>query len=967
MDFTGTRYDVCKVFIKDQRDRMNVDWNSLIYGLGDSIDDLKAFLNNKKREGWPEFRIEDSSDPDNNGKVGEPGVEVNEWKDLVMFMKNAEENTARILYLQGQATIQGTEQGHNSAVYCPQSVHSAWQCYLKRLRSVGFHQESINAITASTLKILKQLSVDTIVNEARKGLVVGNVQSGKTANMAALMAMAADWGFNMFIVLSGTIEALRKQTEERLYQDLNDDDSVFNWRSLRYLKKRMPIGERPQDLHFQDDSHERYFTVSLKNGTRLRNLINWLQSDPNSQGQMKIIIIDDEADQASINTANVVANEKPKTINRLIKYMVNCKTTTGGEPGGKYRAMNYIGYTATPYANVLNEAGPQTLYPKDFISTLAVSREYFGPQQIFGYNAGDSCRFDGLNIIREVISQDTDDIKSIHNGNSTSIPQSLQDAICWFLCGVACVRSWNIIKPISLLVHTSQKIDHHQRIADSISSWINNTCENDIVCLCKNLWMKEGAAFSKSLFREQYPNYAQDDENVKDYPSFETILPELSILIADNRLSFIKLGDENERIYHKHIHLCVDNCAKKSANDDDYVRLAYPSKEQLDSLDYAPAFIVVGGATLSRGLTIEGLISTYFLRSVGQADTLMQMGRWFGYRRGYELLPRLWMTTKTRKQFEFLAELDQELRDEIHNMEIKGLAPVEYGVRVKNSPKVSFIRVTAANKGQLAQPVTWEFGGSMKQTFMFDNDERILKSNINLTKHFLTQLGKPEPQKPINTHASHTVVWKNVPFVENIKDFLSVFIFQERLGVFNDIVPLLEWIKNATKQGSIENWSVILAGTNNTNRAFWDASPEVKVRKVYRSQKTIDKIDGILNIGTLRTATDSLADIDLENVTAELKEKIKNAQSKDVNDIRYFAKVDKVPQLIIYIIDKNSEAQKGSKTREDLRAVEDVVGICINLPGEDRTNNVGTVAIDVKKYFDSAFDGDDDIKDDDNN
>lgn len=89
----------------------------------------------------------------------------------------------------------------------------------------------------------------------------------------------------------------------------------------------------------------------------------------------------------------------------------------------------------------------------------------------------------------------------------------------------------------------------------------------------------------------------------------------------------------------------------------------------------APAFIVIGGATLSRGLTIEGLISTFFLRSVGQADTLMQMGRWFGYRKKYELLPRLWITDKTRQQFAFLATLDQELRDEIQYMDLTGRSP----------------------------------------------------------------------------------------------------------------------------------------------------------------------------------------------------------------------------------------------------------------------------------------------------
>lgn len=963
MDITDIKYDICKLWIKNQRERLGKDWDTILNANKNNIEGLQSFLKDKvEEEGWPEFIIENNAETGNN--VSESGLEQNEWRDLVLFMKNAEESTARILYLQGQATIVGNEKGQNSGVYCPDNKETAWQCYLERLRSSGFNQESIDAISHSTLKVLRQLNADTTHTGARKGLVIGNVQSGKTANMAALMALAADWGFNMFIVLSGTIEALRRQTQERLYDDLNNKGCNLIWRSLEHLKRKMPRGDRAQDLVFSQGSPQRFFTVSLKNGGRLKDLIHWLQADQNSQQQMKILVIDDEADQAGINTADVTTDEK-KTINRLITNLVNEKTDSG-KTCHHYQAMNYIGYTATPYANVLNEAGPESLYPKDFITTLAVSKEYFGPQQIFGYYAGDSCDFDGLNIIRMINSNDTDDIKCIHSGNSINIPNTLRDAICWFLCGVACMRKWGYKKPISMLVHTSQKIDHHSYIANAISSWITQTPEDNIVSLCKTLWEKESKAFTKKLFHEQYPIYGRDDNNIIDYLPFSEILQELKQLISNERLSHIQLGEDNERQYHKHIHLCIDNCAPKNATDDDYVRLAYPNKEQLKALDFAPAFIIVGGATLSRGLTIEGLISTYFMRSVSQADTLMQMGRWFGYRKGYELIPRLWMTQKTWNQFKFLAELDQELRDEIHTMEVKGLSPMEYGPRVKNSSKVSFIKITANNKKQSAETAAWDFGGSMKQTYMFDNDSKKLKSNLNLTQHFLKQLGSPIPLKQCNEHAYHTIVWRNVPFEELIKNFLCSFVFQERLGVFNDIVPLFEWIEKATKDSLIDNWSVILAGTNNTNREEIEISPGIKVRKVVRSQKSIGKIDGILNIGTLRTATDSLADIDLENASAELKDRVRNAASKDVNDIRLSAGMEKIPQLLIYIVDKNSKARSGSESREDLNAVEDIVGICINIPGEDRTNNVGSVAINVKKYFDSAFDGDGDFKDNDN-
>ena len=165
---------------------------------------------------------------------------------------------------------------------------------------------------------------------------------------------------------------------------------------------------------------------------------------------------------------------------------------------------------------------------------------------------------------------------------------------------------------------------------------------------------------------------------IPDYPEYDEIAAQVRIILGDG-ISHIQLGDDGDLTYHKGIHLCIDNCVNNGISDGMHVRLAYPESGKMPSP--APAFIVVGGATLSRGLTLEGLMSTFFIRSVGQADTLMQMGRWFGYRKNYELLPRIWMTEKTKEQFEFLSALDQELRDEIQYMDINGRSPADYGSR----------------------------------------------------------------------------------------------------------------------------------------------------------------------------------------------------------------------------------------------------------------------------------------------
>ena len=734
--------------------------------------------------------------------------------------------------------------------------------------------------------------------------------------------------------------------------DLNCQGNL-NWNGLEHLSKKPMLGQRTQDLHFDKTSKQRYFTVCLKNPGRLRGLIQWLQSDGNKQKQMKILVIDDEADQAGINTANVNSSTI-RTINRLIRDLVNGKNEKSQEISNKYKAMNYIGYTATPYANILNEAGEDSLYPRNFISTLSVSKEYFGPQQIFGLEGGDY-DYDGLDIVRIIDEDDLQAIKEIHEEGSPYVPLALQDAICWFLCGVACMRIWGYGKPISMLIHTSQKTDHHQNIAEAVRDWIVSKDVDEMIRRCEKVWNTETSQFTFEKFREQYPQYDRKDEEINRYPSFEDIRKEITILLSKEPTN-IPLDEDDEFAYHEGIHMCIDNCKNNGITDDGmYVRLAYPTADNMPTP--APAFIVVGGATLSRGLTIEGLISTFFLRSVSQADTLMQMGRWFGYRKGYELLPRLWITSKTNDQFKFLAALDQELRDEIHEMDTLGKSPANYGPRVKNTPKASFIRITAKNRMQSAQATDMDFSGSFNQTYLFDNDVAVLKHNIVETEKFIASLGQPEERKECNQHAENSFIWRNVEF-SLVKKYLEEYKFNSRLGVFNDIASVIAWIEKISAEGKLENWNIILAGKG--SGSVWN-SPVGPVKKVSRTRKKLkNESDTVINIGVLRDPKDIIADIDLEGQPQEIVSKVKDFKSKYAKEIRSLAGLDSTPQLIVYVIDKDSKAVKGSDTREDLNSVEDIVGICMNIPGGKRgTDYTATVSIHMQN---NPFDDEGDLE-----
>ena len=282
---------------------------------------------------------------------------------------------------------------------------SSWKIYENKLKAQKWTDESINTIKESSKEVLSYLNDDRESYGTTKGLVLGNVQSGKTANMAGVISMAADQGYNFFIVLTGTIENLRKQTSDRLFNDLNGSGNL-NWQTIENPSLRASNAEKSiSNFNLAEGDRHRYLSVCLKNKTRLTNLVQWLYSDANKARQLKVLVIDDEADQASVNTNNVAENEEATAINRLIKKLVN---------NDSVKAMNYIAYTATPYANILNESSEESLYPKDFIVVLPQSPDYIGPTEMFGTSEPE--QYPKIDITREISSNDVEIIRKIQSG-----------------------------------------------------------------------------------------------------------------------------------------------------------------------------------------------------------------------------------------------------------------------------------------------------------------------------------------------------------------------------------------------------------------------------------------------------------------------------------------------------------------------------------------------------------------------
>lgn len=1011
-NYTENKYQKPKDWIQSARAN-KFSWDDIENGKVINCLDITSFLNNMKM-----IAFWDTS------------LTTSDWEGLVKHMKEEEDRDKQRRNASTAAVIQNRNTQVNDAKI-PTDRLSSWQMYKKRLLKKNYPKAVVDELEESVFNTLKSLSSDTTKIGSIKGMVVGSVQSGKTGHMAGLMAMAADNGWNMFIVLSGLLENLRKQTDCRLKGDL--EQGINHWELI--AGPGTPLcNVRPGELKLGQYDNMRYFTVCLKNHTRLEQLISYLQSNKDKQEQMKILVIEDEADQAGVNACdaddlrliaklvgklNIVAsNANPAatllqdlvectddnqglvystnlasimplkngvdptrfahdlytllmghtspgirgtlckslddrlntnksvaddfkalasfrtSINELLVKLVAGQDANGGIPKHNdgtavlYRAMNYIAYTATPYANLLNE-GPSdySLFPRDFICSLQPSNEYFGPQQIFGYNTGNSASFPGLSIVRQISDAEVDHVQALGTDSTLGIPSRMQQAFRWFFCCAACWRYWGNTEPISMLVHTSANTTHHENVATAIENWFSGLNRTAFINDCKMLWDIEKSVFTQNAFASQYPNYG-NLSNVKNYPKFADIEPYFDELypLFNSTLNRLTFDNQGEPICcMQGVNFCIDNSYNQS-------RIKYP--DPAAHVTPAPAFIVVGGQTLSRGLTFEGLVCSYFARNVRQCDTLMQMGRWFGYRRGYELLPRIWLSDITKDNFEALAEIDQDLRVEIKDMAAAGSLPSEVGVRIKNCPKLMML--TAKNKMQNAEVVDMDFTGTKSQTVVFDNDKTILQSNLKLTKEFLSNLGNTAK---IDSPISTSLVWQGIKN-QYVCDFLKKFTTCKRSRAFNLKNLLIDWITKITANGQISDWNVVLGGKGKVNQltdpnafAFPENSPRFAVGKIDRSW-ICDQGTSIVSIGTLVSPNDLLADVDLSTLSSSLATKIKNASSGH-KKLRADAGLTNVPQLLIYVVDKESSKNQGVPNAWD--AVEDIVGIQVYIPGSSNT------------------------------
>lgn len=628
-----------------------------------------------------------------------------------------------------------------------------------------------------------------------KGLVIGYIQSGKTANFSALIAKAADAGYKVVIVLSGLHNTLRQQTQRRLERDLGADigsgvgspepGRQWVWMTGSEMWGDFNPGSVDGALL---QGNEQVILVVKKNKSRLLRLIDWM--DGRVPGNVPVLVVDDEADQASINTGDnrVTIREatdldlqdfegqdpdpdelSPSAINLAVRRLL-----------GLFERCSYVAYTATPFANALidplalDTVGGVDLFPSDFILSLPPppGEHYVGSTRLFGRDLlpsdSEDTDLDGLDVIEIVPDHEIEMLippRGEQDDFIPMIPRSLDQALDDFILAAAArrCRDGEAI-PCTMLVHTDVRRAVQNPLADGLEQRLAEI---------RQAWMYDRKSIRPRLEERWISRFQPVSRSVD-----------------------VELHQDFDEIERHLDRLWRTGIVVRRLNSDHTDEVDFDIEPDL-------AAIVVGGNKLSRGVTLEGLLTSYYVRDSPYYDTLMQMGRWFGYRGTYVDLTRLYSTRKIVNWFHDLATAEEELRRHLAVYERRNLKPTAIAPKIRTHP---VMQITAPNKMQDALQVSFSYDGEFRQTFHFAfEDISLLRQNLDVTRTFLSRLGQPEWK-------DGRPCWSNVPAAE-IQRYLNEY--QSFTEDPIDPTSISQYIQAQAAQSELIRWHVLLCSARN--------------------------------------------------------------------------------------------------------------------------------------------------------
>lgn len=708
-----------------------------------------------------------------------------------------------------------------------------WNRYRRFLSTDGFSDAVLRGLGRSTERVVGLLG-DPAAGSGfdRRGLVVGLVQSGKTAHYTGVINRALDTGYKVVIVLTGFTESLRQQTQSRIEQGvLGYSLRPHPERPASNQRVRCGVGDFDPGAPRTDSvttcgmdfrrivannfgvqmGNSPLLFVVKKNVTVLRNLLDWVTNfhnsvDPDQRkyvSRAPLLVIDDESDVGSVDTRRGAITESgapdlehdPTKINKQIRKLL-CL----------FDQSSYVGYTATPFANVLihededaeidsednRRIGPG-LFPRSFIVALPTPSNHVGPGMIFGGVDEDGQVDDGLPIIRSI--EDTElgpeveefwmppkhkkEHVPLYLGENR-VPPSLREAFLSFLlvCAERRLRG-DGAKPNSMLIHVTRFVDVQRRVGEQVEQELagirdrlrNGAAQDGLLRELRHIWEEAPDSFANTTESIRSREGALFENEIHPWNAIRAELVEV-------------ISGVQVRLIHG-----------QSGEELDYE--AHP-----DGLDV----IAIGGDKLARGLTLSGLSVSYFLRSSRMYDTLMQMGRWFGYRPGYLDLCRLYTTPELSEWFFHIACATSELFDEFGHMANLGLTPRQFGIRVKSHPE---LMVTSQVKRRHAEEIQISFQGSLVQTVNFWRNSESLTANWEVGCCLVRAIDEGNCRRLSGTREG-VVAWEGVT-ARPVLDFLSRY--QGHKAAHKARTDLLsQYVESEAAVGRLDQWTVVVSG-----------------------------------------------------------------------------------------------------------------------------------------------------------
>lgn len=689
-----------------------------------------------------------------------------------------------------------------------------------------------SSISRISINLLDDITLPDIINclgnpndaldkpRLRRGLIIGDVQSGKTATYTGLICKAADAGYKVVILLTGITENLRRQTQERIDEGIVGITLKKEGKIEKYPRVGVGLDNKQikatsvtstlndfvgncNKITMSLASNSLVLFVIKKNVSVLQRLFNWLREqniDPvKGYVNVPMLLIDDEADNASVNTRKDETD--PTRTNKLIRQICNL-----------FMNSTYVGFTATPFANVFIDPDSvdamqhADLFPEHFIYALEAPSNYVGADKIF-YPEGTF--YHNLRYITDITEPDyaSEEYKDLVQNNlevlnsgtfyykhkkewDGILPDSLRESIlCFCLANVVRDLRGQSKEPRSMLVNMSRFIHVQKVITGHVAEWFEAVF-NDI-----RVNFNEDASKNHHLplYGELRSLWEKHFSQVNDV-TFARVSQKATLLAALEK-----------------IEVKMVNGSKQSAS------LNYKENPSL-------RVIAIGGLALSRGLTLEGLMVSYFYRNTATFDVLMQMGRWFGYRRGYEDLFQIWTSHTSALWYAEVAKASAELKNDIREMFDQQLTPKDFGIKVRDN--CDELQITASNKMRTAvsKDMMYSFYGNIYDTPYITSKIEHNKINMQRVQELASELFAQgyslrfTDYKKVNKDVNDTSDGSSRYFADVPKEVVVEFLRGIKYSMANprfDAKNIINFLEDEDTEG-VDLWDVVFESGKST-------------------------------------------------------------------------------------------------------------------------------------------------------